>query len=246
MAARVARIVASPDASNAIKEAPPSRSEKISTKDKILDAAEELFSIYGYYGVSLRDITRLAGVELALANYHFGPKEELFGHVIARRAGEHCGDIIASLDEAFAKTSGRPPTIEGVIEAFVRPVFKRLLHDGPEWHSYIRLLAQVSQLRHQQEFLLPLHKLYNPVVRRFLTAIQTSLPSCTEEGVYWAYYFIYGSLLHILVANGDIDKVSHGSCRSTDYEEISRRFIPFFAAAVYRMLDVPDAALKIS
>ena len=38
-----------------------------STKDRILDAAERLFAESGYDGVSLREITRAAGVELALS-----------------------------------------------------------------------------------------------------------------------------------------------------------------------------------
>ena len=45
------------------------------TAERILAAAEELFSEHGYDGVSIRDITGLANVRLALAAYHFGTKE---------------------------------------------------------------------------------------------------------------------------------------------------------------------------
>ena len=67
-----------------------------STKTRILDAAEELFAARGYHGVSLRDITHAAGVEVALANYHFGPKEELFRQVVTRRSAAHCEGVLVS------------------------------------------------------------------------------------------------------------------------------------------------------
>jgi DNA-binding transcriptional regulator YbjK len=38
----------------------------------VLDAAERSFAESGFDGVSLRTITERAGVDLALANYHFG------------------------------------------------------------------------------------------------------------------------------------------------------------------------------
>ncbi|MFN9971844.1 MAG: TetR/AcrR family transcriptional regulator, partial [Phycisphaerae bacterium] len=41
------------------------KSPAVSTKDRILDAAEKLFADAGYDGVSLRQITSAAGVELA-------------------------------------------------------------------------------------------------------------------------------------------------------------------------------------
>ena len=47
-------------------------------KERILDAAERLFARHGFYGVSVRDITEAAGVDVALVSYHFGGKRELF------------------------------------------------------------------------------------------------------------------------------------------------------------------------
>ncbi len=46
----------------------------IRTRVKLLKAAESLFGERGFHAVSMRDITSAAGVDLALANYHFGSK----------------------------------------------------------------------------------------------------------------------------------------------------------------------------
>ena len=47
----------------------------------LLDAAEEVFASSGYDAASIRAITRVARVPLALAHYHFKNKKELFRQV---------------------------------------------------------------------------------------------------------------------------------------------------------------------
>ena len=58
--------------------------QKIDTKTKILNAAEQLFAERGYADTSLRLITSQAEVNLASVNYHFGSKKELIQAVLAR------------------------------------------------------------------------------------------------------------------------------------------------------------------
>ena len=60
----------------------------MSTKNKILDAAENLFADKGFNGTSLREITSLADVNLAAVNYHFGSKKELIKAVMSRYMNE--------------------------------------------------------------------------------------------------------------------------------------------------------------
>ena len=43
--------------------------KSLETQGKILDAAEELFSVHGLYGVTLRDIASKADVDTALLHY---------------------------------------------------------------------------------------------------------------------------------------------------------------------------------
>ncbi|MEM1287471.1 MAG: TetR family transcriptional regulator [Pseudomonadota bacterium] len=50
----------------------------LSTKDKLLDAARDLFWTRGYSNVSVRDITKRAGVDVALVSRYFGGKQGLF------------------------------------------------------------------------------------------------------------------------------------------------------------------------
>ncbi|PZM50707.1 hypothetical protein DKP91_18155 [Enterococcus faecium] len=57
------------------------------TPEAVLDAAEMLFARQGHEATSMRQITALAGVNLAAVNYHFGSKEGLVQAVLKRRLG---------------------------------------------------------------------------------------------------------------------------------------------------------------
>ena len=99
------------------------------TSEKILDAAEGLFADSGYDGVSIREITKSAGVELALVNYHFGSKESLFCRVVERRAAEINAHRLELLERQSDARS-----VESIIDAFNRPFLEKsqLLSNGKE------------------------------------------------------------------------------------------------------------------
>ena len=57
------------------------------TRERILDAAQELFAAKGFAGTSVREITRLAEVNVAAIHYHFGTKEAVLRGVTDRIVG---------------------------------------------------------------------------------------------------------------------------------------------------------------
>lgn len=62
----------------------------IATREKLIEAAKELFLAKGVDGASVRDIAAKAGIALSSMNYHFQSKEmlfeEIFGMLINTRA----------------------------------------------------------------------------------------------------------------------------------------------------------------
>ena len=92
---------------------------------RILDAAEELFARHGFDGTSIREITRLAEVNVAAVHYHFGSKE-----AVLRAVTDRVAQPISTRREALleqARASAHPPSLESLLDAFLRPDIEMLL-----------------------------------------------------------------------------------------------------------------------
>jgi TetR/AcrR family transcriptional regulator len=64
-------------------------SERCSTRDSILDAAQKLFADKGFADTSVSSIARTAGVTKSLIHHHFGSKERLWNEVKNRCFSEY-------------------------------------------------------------------------------------------------------------------------------------------------------------
>lgn len=77
-----------------------SEANKANTKDKLLEAALELFALYGYEGVSTREIVNKAGVNISAITYYFGGKEGLYNAVIESKVALFEDKILSDLENA--------------------------------------------------------------------------------------------------------------------------------------------------
>ena len=83
-----------------------SRETADGTRERILDAALDLFGERGPTGVTVRDIASRAKVNVAAISYHFGGKEELYRAV----AEMVIGSIEARLRHRMATLLDQPPS----------------------------------------------------------------------------------------------------------------------------------------
>jgi AcrR family transcriptional regulator len=203
---------------------------KRTTKDKLMDAAEKLFARRGFHGTSLRDITAEAGVDLALVNYHFGGKKQLLAEVVGRRGTVLNDERLKRLAEARASAAPDPPSTETVIAAFLDPIFDRLAHAGPGWHSYFALLAYVNNSPEWGRKLMS--GTFDATVRQFIQAVKESLPGAAPADIYWGYNFLTGALTLSLAETGRLDALSDGLCRSNDVAEMKARLGPYVSAGL--------------
>src|ERR1700740_2882602 len=139
-------------------------------KERILDAPERLFARHGFYGVSIRDITRAAGVDVALVNYHFGNKRALFAAVFQRRAELLNPERLAMLEEGRRTALPRTPSVEPIVNAFTYPLLERSARGGPGWKSYFALIAQVNNSPEWGPVLMTQH--FDPLVEKFIEALR--------------------------------------------------------------------------
>jgi AcrR family transcriptional regulator len=112
-------------ASPLVKPKPPLLPDD--TRTKLLDAAGQVFAESGFQAATVREICARAGVNIALVNYHFGDKLELYTEVLRHSIGASGNGIIQK-----AIASAAPPE-----EAFRELIHAMLLRvcrgDRPGW-----------------------------------------------------------------------------------------------------------------
>ena len=212
----------------AARVAPGTGSRSAATRERILDSAEKLFAERGYYGVSIRDVTGAADVDVALVSYHFGSKQGLLEAVFLRRAADLNDERLALLDAVLADSGRRSPRLEDIIDAFTRPLLDRSTRGSPGWKSYFALIAEINNSPEFGGVLMT--RFFDPVVQRFIEAIRRALPQCDDRDLYWAYHFLSGALTLTFAETGRIDKLSGGVCRSSDLASVHERLVPYCAA----------------
>jgi TetR/AcrR family transcriptional regulator, regulator of cefoperazone and chloramphenicol sensitivity len=110
------------------------------TRRAILEAAGPLFASKGFDAVTVREITRDAGMNVAAVNYHFRSKEDLYVESV-RLAAELC-----------ANATPLPTWVEDVpaeqkLRDYIRAFLTRLLRDDePEWHRQL-IMRELAQPR---------------------------------------------------------------------------------------------------
>jgi len=199
-------------------------------KERILDAAEELFAQRGFYGVSLRDITQAARVDVALVGYHFGSKRELFTVVFERRAEVLNRERMARLEAVRHAALPGAPALEAIINAFTAPLLERSARGGAGWKSYFALIAYVNNSPEFGPEMMTRH--FDPLATRFIAAIREALPRCPPREIYWGYQFLTGALTLTFAETGRIDQLSGGLCRAMDLDSVHERLAPYMAAGL--------------
>jgi AcrR family transcriptional regulator len=194
--------------------------------EQILDAAEDLFSKHGLYGVTLKDVAKRVGVHHTLMNYYFQDKKTLFDAVFGRRAVVTSTRRMHALDEYEAATKGKP-TVEGALRAFLDTDLDLYIEGGERWKNYGALGAQVANTPQWGAELMDKH--FDPVVLRLIGLLKRALPQCSEEDIFWGYHFVTGALLLTLARTGRIDKLSGGLCQSEDFAAVKKRMAKFMA-----------------
>jgi AcrR family transcriptional regulator len=198
------------------------------TRERILDAAEELFARDGFAAVTVRQIMRKADADVSLAYYHFKSKRDLFDSVMLRRVSEVNAIRLEALEKVEQRHPDDLPTVEEIIDAFTHPILDLLATKHEEWHHYFALIAQINSSSEWGGELMT--RYFDPLVRRFIDALRHALPDCDDADLYWSYHFFSGALTMTMAETGRIDNLSSGACKSSDMAAINARMPQFIAA----------------
>lgn len=192
-------------------------------RERLLDAAEELFADYGFNGVSVRQIVRAAKVNLGAIPYHFGTKENLFKQVIYRRAlplQKEREDRIRSLTEG-----GKAPTLEGVLWALMEPAFRQ----SQENRSFRRLMGRASMdpTPEVTRLMAEIYSVAFMISPRELRKVCADIP---DEVFYWRLNCFYGVMLFVQADTGKIQTIVGSDFDTSRPDTALKYVIPFLAA----------------
>jgi len=214
-------------------------SELQATRDRILNAAEDRFGQQGFSTTSLRQITELAGANLAAVNYHFGSKEALYHEVMLRRARPLNEERLRLLDEAEQLAGDQPVPLRSILDSFIRPLLQQATLEPSRSASFLRLIWR--DLTDPQPFMKELlAREFNPLVTRYRDALTLALPGIPAAEIFWRMHFIMGATLYTACHQHDIDKISFGACSRGDLDGCIQRLIDFCAAGLEAFLRAPS------
>ncbi|WP_436416066.1 TetR/AcrR family transcriptional regulator [Petrimonas sp.] len=103
--------------------------EELTTEQKIVEAARKIFTQKGYAATKTRDIAEEAGINLALLNYYFGSKENLFKQIVSEKFEDLFGLMSPIL-------SDRHITLEEKIRILVSN-YTKLLRENEELPIFV-------------------------------------------------------------------------------------------------------------
>lgn len=204
-------------------------SKAAKTSERILRAAEKLFSEQGYEATSLREITQLAEVNLASVNYHFGSKKGLIQAVLERYQRVFMPALSAELKQLEAEQS---ITTERVLTCFIGPLaaLEEVRQGGAE--LYLKLLGYgYSEIQgHLRKFTM---NRFGDVVQHAFRLFTLANPHFAAETLFWRLHFALGTVLFVQVSGKALNEIARADFSDPNPELfMTQRLLPYVAAGI--------------
>jgi len=193
------------------------------TTERLLDAAERLFGVHGYDGVGMRMLAEEARVNLGATTYHFGSKEALYVETFMRRFRPTNAERLRLLQEAEARSDGKPLPVERIVECMIRPAFE----SGFE-HPAFQLFLSRNLFMPPPFLHAAIHKELEPGMRVFIAALRRTLPDLPEDLLHMRCMFAMGGLVMFSVRAGEMPGMRNAQL----HEVVLREMVAFMTAGL--------------
>lgn len=194
------------------------------TRSRILAVATRAFAEMGIENVSMRELTSLAGANIAAINYHFGSKDGLAEAIFEEIAPRLNSMRLKELGEVLrrAEALGQRPEMSAIIASFTRPYLDPAFsHEGG-------LLAQLV-LRHRlaptpmTQRIIARH--FDPMAREYMRAFALACPDIPADEFAWRYMFMAGAVVMAATDRNKVNRIgtlSDGRVDATQPEALIR------------------------
>ncbi len=112
--------------------------ERDDPRERLLEAAGELFADKGFEGATVRDISGRAGTNIAAVNYYFRDKEHLYIEAVKHAA---CG---SDQEPPLPEWGPRTPPAEKLRDFIHMMVDRMLKTNRPRWHTQLIMREMVQ------------------------------------------------------------------------------------------------------
>ena len=159
------------------------------TSGKILRAAQKLFALRGFNGVTMRAVASEAGVNLASIVYYFENKEGLYLAVYRQYA-----EPLMKARMKMLKEADLHPSLRAYARAFIEPAFRLFLDESLGGPDHVRLLWRLPQ---EPEYLgrKIYDEFYASSIQEMIARIRRFCPWDDELSLSW-HAHIMSSIFH--------------------------------------------------
>jgi AcrR family transcriptional regulator len=195
----------------------------IDTRSALLECAERLFLTKGFAGVSIRQITRESGTNVASVNYHFSDKTGLFREVLAARLDQITNEKVNLLKTLTQRQPAA--SLEEILRAYTGSFFdSRLVSADSD-----RLMQIIYQEMGPDAVTgdLVANRLIAPINQAFKELIMKSCPRLNEDTASFCVSSITGQILHFIRSRDILRSLRNQEDNLTFIEDIINHITQF-------------------
>ena len=198
-------------------------------QDRLLDAAEQLFSDHGFKGTGVRDIAAVSGCNIASINYYFGGKDKLYNEVWRRELIQMRNARLKAIEQVMSESGGKP-ALEDLLRSFAN-AFVGPFRDENRSRRFMNLMA-----REMIDQRVPVNLFIDEVVKPTMGAIRGALlgacPGLQESRIPLLIVCLAGQLMHVVHVKAMFEKVDGSEMLSFDLNEAVDHIVKFSAAGI--------------
>ncbi|MFM8458762.1 MAG: TetR family transcriptional regulator [Chthoniobacterales bacterium] len=204
----------------------PQKAPSDTTRERILKAAERIYAASGFHGMSLREVTLLAGVNLAAVNYHFGSKDKLIHAMADRRLTPINNERILRLKNLKDKHGKDPIPVTELVAALIDPMFKALRQSKGNRAIMVRLVAQM--LIDDPHRFSHIHKVfYQNVIDFYHDELQRTFPGLASQQVYARFFCAFATVLGVRLMHDSMDWFLRTRSESKQFDLLEEEMTAF-------------------
>jgi AcrR family transcriptional regulator len=206
-----------------------------SVKDRLLDAAEELFCEHGFEGASVRDIASSSGCNIASVNYYFGGKEKLYEEVWRRHLIPMRDARIASINEVISQTKARPD-LEDLLNSFAYTFVGSIV--GAVGALRLGKLMAREYIDSHLPTNMFIDEFIMPTITAMHSALKKTCPDLDESKILMVIFSLLGQLVHLVHVKTVFEhSSSHWNLPGFDSDEVIEHIVKFSAAGIRAYID---------